>query len=546
MLLADVARTSRDAAATRSRNAKTALLARLLRALTDGERGVVVRWLSGTPGRGAQGRIGVGYASVREALAAPPAAAASLAVADVHAALGAYAAARGPGSGNARRALLADLFARAVPEERDFLAGLLTGELRQGALEGLLAEAVAQAAGAPPDDVRRAAMLAGSLPDVAEAVLGEGPAALARYRLRVLAPVQPMLAQTGEDVADALARLGPAALEWKLDGARVQVHRDGDAVRIFSRTGRDVTSALPEVAAVVRAAPARALVLDGEALAMRADGTPEPFQRTMRRFGRKLAPEDADGDAVELDPERIAPGLPLTAFFFDLLHRDGVDLLQASNAERRAALEAVIPPAHLVPRAVPRDRAEAEAFFEDALARGHEGVVAKALAAPYEAGRRGGAWLKVKRAHTLDLVVLAVEPGSGRRRGWLSNLHLGARDPATGGFVMLGKTFKGMTDAMLAWQTARLRALAVADEGHVVRVRPELVVEVAFDGLQASSRYEGGLALRFARVKRYREDKRPEDADTIETVRAIYAGATGAASDDGRASSATHPASVRT
>ncbi|HYD40306.1 MAG TPA: ATP-dependent DNA ligase [Anaeromyxobacter sp.] len=544
MLLADVARTSRDAAATRSRNEKTALLARLLRALPDGERGLVVSWLSGDP---AQGRIGVGFASVRDARATSPAAIPSLAVSEVHAALGTYAAARGPGSGNARRALLADLFARAVPEERDFLAGLLTGELRQGALEGLLAEAVAQAAGAPADDVRRAAMLAGSLPAVAEAVLGEGPAALARFRLRVLAPVQPMLAQTAEDVADALARLGPAALEWKLDGARVQVHRDGDAVRIFSRTGRDVTAALPEVAAVVRAAPARALVLDGEALAMRTDGTPEPFQRTMRRFGRKLAPGDAEGeDAVELDPERLAPGLPLTAFFFDVLHRDGADLLGASNAARRAALEAVIPPAHLVPRMVPGGAAEAEAFLEDALARGHEGVVAKALDAPYEAGRRGGAWLKVKRAHTLDLVVLAVEPGSGRRRGWLSNLHLGARDPATGGFVMLGKTFKGMTDAMLAWQTERLRSLAVSDDGYVVRVRPELVVEVAFDGIQASSRYEGGLALRFARVKRYREDKRPEDADTIETVRAIYAGTTGAASGDGRASSETQPASVRT
>jgi len=549
MLLADVARTSRDAAATRSRNEKTALLARLLRALPDGERAMVVSWLSALRQaqgeRGAYRRIGVGYASVRDALASPPADAPSLTVAEVHAALGAYAAARGPGSGNARRALLAGLFARAVPDERDFLAGLLTGELRQGALEGLLAEAVAQAAGAPAGDVRRAAMLEGSLPRVAEAVLGEGPAALARFRLRVLAPVQPMLAQTAEDVADALERLGPAALEWKLDGARVQVHRDGDEVRVFSRTGRDVTAALPEVAAVVRAAPARALVLDGEALAVRPDGTPEPFQLTMRRFGRRFAAEEA-----ALEADGLVPGLPLTAFFFDLLHRDGADLLGAGNVERRAALEAVIPAAHLVPRAVPRDAAVAEAFLEDALARGHEGVVAKALDAPYEAGRRGGAWLKVKRAHTLDLVVLAVEPGSGRRRGWLSNLHLGARDPATGGFVMLGKTFKGMTDAMLAWQTERLRSLAVADEGSVIRVRPELVVEIAFDGIQASPRYEGGLALRFARVKRYREDKRPEDADTIEMVRALYAGATGAASDgrSGRSSSEadTQPSSVRT
>jgi DNA ligase-1 len=486
-------------------------LARLLRALAADERGIVVSWLSGEV---AQGRIGAGHASVRDALAEAPGETSSLTVAEVHEALGAYAGARGPGSANVRRTLMRNLFARAVPEERDFLAGLLTGELRQGALEGLLAEAVAQAAGASAEDVRRAAMLAGSLPRVAEVVLADGPAALGRFRLHVLEPVLPMLAQTAESVAEALEALGPAALEWKLDGARVQAHRDGDEVRIFSRTGRDVTAALPEVVAAVRAAPARALVVDGEALAVRPDGTPEPFQITMSRFGRTV------------DTDRLAPDLPLGAFFFDILHRDGEDLLQASNADRRAALEGVFPAARLVPRTLPRDLAEAEAFVEDALARGHEGVVAKALAAPYEAGRRGGAWLKVKRAHTLDLVVLAVERGSGRRRAWLSNLHLGARDPATGGFVMLGKTFKGMTDAMLAWQTERLRQLAVSDDGFVVRVRPELVVEVAFDGVQASTRYEGGLALRFARVKRYREDKRAEDADTIEAVRALYAGGT--------------------
>ncbi len=526
MLLADIARTSRDAAATRSRNEKVAHLARLLRALAAEERGVAVSWLSGDPGR-----IGVGYAGVRDALAETPGETSSLTVAEVKEALGQYAGARGPGSANVRRTLMRNLFARAVPEERDFLAGLLTGELRQGALEGILAEAVAQAAGAPADDVRRAAMLAGSLPRVAEVVLADGPAALGQFRLRVLEPVLPMLAQTAEDVARALEALGPAALEWKLDGARVQAHRDGDAVRIFSRTGRDVTAALPEVVAAVRTAPARALVVDGEALAVRADGTPEPFQITMSRFGKKVAPQGAPGEVaasprrIDLDTDRLAPGLPLGAFFFDILHKDGEDLLQASNADRRAALEAVFPEAHLVPRTVPRDLAEAEAFLEDALARGHEGVVAKALAAPYEAGRRGGAWLKVKRAHTLDLVVLAVERGSGRRRAWLSNLHLGARDPATGGFVMLGKTFKGMTDAMLAWQTERLRQLAVSDDGFVVRVRPELVIEVAFDGVQASTRYEGGLALRFARVKRYREDKRAEDADTIETVRKIHAAA---------------------
>jgi DNA ligase-1 len=515
VLLADVARASRDAAATRGRREKTATLARLLRALDPPERPVVVSWLCGEAGRsGAQGRIGVGYATVRDALSAsPPAASPSLSVLEVHAALEAFAAARGPGSGGRRRTLLGELLARAPAEERDFLAGLLTGELRQGANEALVAEAVAQAAGAPVEEVRRAAMLAGALPPVAEAVLAEGPAALARFRLRLLSPVSPMLAQTAGSVGEALAALGGrAALEWKLDGARVQVHKDGDQVRVFTRALREVTAALPEVVRAVRAAPARALVLDGEALSVRPDGTPEPFQVTMRRFGRR-------GDV-----EALSPDLPLSAFFFDLLHLDGADLLAAPAAARRAALEGALPAVHLVPRIVTGEVAAAAAFLEEALARGHEGVMVKALDAPYEAGRRGGAWLKVKRAHTLDLVVLAVEPGSGRRRGWLSNLHLGARDPAGGGFVMLGKTFKGMTDAMLAWQTERLRQLAVGEEdGHVVRVRPELVVEVAFDGIQQSPRYQGGLALRFARVKRYREDKRAEDADTIEAVRALYA-----------------------
>jgi DNA ligase-1 len=302
------------------------------------------------------------------------------------------------------------------------------------------------------------------------------------------------------------------ALEWKLDGARIQVHKDGERVRVFSRSLRDVTGAVPEVVALARAAEARTLILDGEAIALRPDGSPEPFHVTMRRFGRKL------------DVDRLRPDLPLSAFFFDVLHADGEDLLARPARERWAALARAVPAAHLVPRLVTADPAQAAAFLEDALARGHEGVMVKALGAPYEAGRRGAAWLKVKRAHTLDLVVLAAEWGHGRRRGSLSNLHLGARDPASGGFAMLGKTFKGMTDEMLAWQTERLRALATEEGEWVVRVRPELVVEVAFDGIQPSPRYESGLALRFARVKAYREDKRPEDADTIETVRAIFAG----------------------
>ena len=362
-------------------------------------------------------------------------------------------------------------------------------------------------------------MLAGALAPVAAAVLGEGAAALARFQLRLLDPVMPMLAQSAADVEEALAELGgEAAFEWKLDGARVQVHRDGDAVKVFSRSLRDVTGVVPEIVAVARAAGATSAILDGEAVALRADGTPEPFQVTMRRFGRRL------------DVGEISAGLPLSAFFFDLLYLDGQDLLAMPDGERRAALERALPAAHLVPRLVTRDPAAARDFLDDALARGQEGVVAKALAAPYEAGRRGAAWLKVKRARTLDLVVLAAEWGSGRRRGWLSNLHLGARDPA-GGFAMLGKTFKGMTDEMLRWQTERLTALATSPlDDAVVEVRPELVVEVAFDGLQASPRYPLGLALRFARVKRYREDKRPEEADTVDAVRSLRGGRTLSAS----------------
>jgi DNA ligase-1 len=355
-------------------------------------------------------------------------------------------------------------------------------------------------------------MLAGDLGAVARAVATEGRPGLARFRLTVLQPVQPMLAQTAEDVGDAMARIHPASVEWKLDGARVQVHRLGDDVRAFTRNLADVTARVPEVVDAVRALPARALILDGEAIALRRTGAPLAFQDTMSRFGTKL----------ELDEQRKS--VPLSAFYFDLLHLDGDDLIDRPEHERFAALVAVLPPDLSVPRIVAEDATNAAPFMDDALARGHEGVMVKALDAPYEAGRRGAAWLKVKRAHTLDLVVLAAEWGHGRRRGWLSNLHLGARVPSSGGFVMLGKTFKGMTDAMLEWQTRRLQELETSRDEWTVYVRPELVVEVAFDGVQASTRYPGGMALRFARVKGYRPDKGPEDADTIDTVRAIHAG----------------------
>src|SRR5512138_2353019 len=509
MRVGDLARTSFAVARTPARLSKIALLADALRALAPDERAIGVAWLAGDL---PQGRIGVGWAALRRALEATAAVRApTLSVADVDRAFARIAGARGAGAGRERARALDELLGRATEDERDFLVRLVMGELRQGALEGVLAEAVARAAGLPADAVRRAAMMAGALPPVAAAALAEGAAGLARFRLRVGEPVSPMLAATAADVGEALGALGDAALEWKLDGARVQVHKDGGDVRVFSRALRDVTPAVPEVVEAVRALPARALVLDGEAIALRPGGAPEPFQATMRRFGRRL-----DVDALRRE-------LPLSALFFDALHADGEDLVARPGRERHAALAAAIPEVLRVPRLVTADPAAAGAFLEDALARGHEGVMAKALDAPYEAGRRGAAWLKVKRAHTLDLVVLAAEWGHGRRRGWLSNLHLGARDPEHGGFAMLGKTFKGMTDAMLAWQTGRLRALAIGEsDGYVVHVRPELVVEVAFDGLQVSPRYPAGLALRFARVKRYREDKRAGEADTVDAVRRIF------------------------
>jgi len=406
--------------------------------------------------------------------------------------------------------LLSELFARATADEQQFLSALAIGEVRQGALEGVILEAVAKAAGFPSDRVRRAAMLAGDLGTVATAALGDDrEAALAAFQLEIFRPVQPMLADSAPTVEEALQSADPVALEWKLDGARIQVHRRDDRVAVYTRNLNDVTAAVPEVVEAVRALPARELILDGEVIALAPDGRPFPFQITMRRFGRRL-------DVDALRAER-----PLSPFFFDVLWCDGDDLLDRPLSERLKRLDAVISPVLRVPRVVTADVTEATRFQEGALERGHEGVMVKVLAAPYAAGRRGSAWLKVKTARTLDLVVLAVEWGSGRRHGWLSNLHLGARDPATGSFVMLGKTFKGMTDELLEWQTRELLARETGREDHVVHVRPELVVEIAFNEVQSSSHYPGGVALRFARVKGYRPDKNASEADTIDAVRAF-------------------------
>jgi DNA ligase-1 len=436
-------------------------------------------------------------------------------VIDVDHAFEAIGASVGAGSQGRRRALLADLFGRATGAEAAFLRRLLGGDLRQGALAGVMVDAVARAAGLPEAEVRRALMLGGSLTAVGAAALERGAEGLAGFRLEVGRPLQPMLAQPAADLDDALERAGPSAIEWKLDGARIQAHRADDEVRVFTRTLDDITERLPEVVRAVLALPVRTAVLDGEVIALRDDGRPQPFQVTASRVGRRRP------------DERLQRARPLTPFVFDLLHLDGEDLLDRPTGERAQALEEVARSGLRVPRLVPASPAEAEAFLAGALARGHEGAMVKSLDAPYAAGRRGGGWLKVKPHHVLDLVVLAAEWGHGRRRGWLSNLHLGARDPGGGSFAMLGKTFKGLTDEMLVWQTRRLLELEVARDDWTVHVRPELVVEVAFEGVQRSARYQAGMALRFARVRRFRPDKRADEADPVDAVRAIFAGAGG-------------------
>jgi ATP-dependent DNA ligase I len=508
VLLDEVAGTSAAVANSSARLAKVERLAACLRRLEPGEVHPAVAFLSGEL---RQRQIGVGWAALRDVPG--PAAIPTLTVGEVDAAFERIGRLAGPGSQAERRRLVAELFTRATAGEQRFLIGLLSGELRQGALEGVMVEAIARAAGVPAAEVRRALMLRGSLGPVAEAALTGGVPGLRAFHLEVGRPLQPMLASTSPSLEAAMEKAGEAAVEWKLDGHRIQVHRAGTEVAVFTRTLDDITARVPEVVAAALTLPVTAAVLDGEVIALQPGGRPHPFQVTAGRVGSRL------------DVERLAQRLPLTPFLFDLLHLDGQDLLDRPGSERHAALAGAVPEPLRMPRRVPADPAEATAFLDDTLARGHEGVMVKSLAATWEAGRRGAGWLKVKPVHTLDLVVLAAEWGHGRRRGWLSNLHLGARDPGTGGFVMLGKTFKGLTDQLLTWQTGRLQQLAVGPtDGWVVHVRPELVVEIAFDGLQTSPRYPGGLALRFARVVRYREDKRPEEADTIETVRALHAG----------------------
>ncbi|BCL13512.1 DNA ligase B [Micromonospora sagamiensis] len=517
----DLAATSAAVSATSGRRAKVELLAGALRALDPAEVPAGAGWLAGEL---RQRQTGVGWAGLRDL--PPPAGVPTLTVATVDAAIDEIAAVHGAGSQARRRALLHALFAAATAAEQRMLVGLFSGELRQGAQAGLLADAVARAADVPLGAVRRALLVAGDLRAVAVAALAGGAAALAGFGLRVGRPLAPMLAQSAPTVADALAATGvPAVVDVKLDGIRIQVHRAGSDIAVFTRSLDEITARVPEVVAAVRALPARELVLDGEAIGLDATGRPLPFQETSSRAARRTTASTTGRTPVApavLAAAATTGGTVLTPYFFDLLHLDGEDLIDLPGRERWAVLAGAVDAELLVGRTEVDGPEAATEAFTAALAAGQEGVVVKSPDAPYDAGRRGAAWVKVKPRHTLDLVVLAVEWGSGRRRGWLSNLHLGARDPATGGFVMLGKTFKGLTDELLRWQTERFLSLAVQRGEHVVRVRPEQVVEIAFDGVQTSSRYPGGVALRFARVVRYRDDKSAAEADTIDAVRALH------------------------
>ncbi|UIR16505.1 ATP-dependent DNA ligase [Streptomyces spinosirectus] len=507
MLLARLAQVSQEVAATSARSRKIALLAELFRDAEADDVPIVIPYLAG---RLPQGRIGVGWKVLSSPV--PPAAEPTLTVREVDALLTGLSKVSGAGSQAERARLVGELLGAATEEEQRFLFGLLTGEVRQGALDAVAVEGLAQATEAPPADVRRAVMLAGSLQSVAQTLLAEGPAALDRFRLTVGRPVLPMLAHSASSVAEAVGKLGTCAVEEKLDGIRVQVHRDGDTVRIYTRTLDDITDRLPELTTAALELNGQRFILDGEVISFDADGRPRSFQETAGRVGSRV------------DVATAAEAVPVSPVFFDALSVDDHDLLDLPFAERHAELARLVPEPMRVRRTLvsgPDDLAEAERFLADTLERGHEGVVVKGLDAAYSAGRRGASWLKVKPVHTLDLVVLAAEWGHGRRTGKLSNLHLGARNP-DGSFTMLGKTFKGMTDAMLTWQTERLQELAVESNGYVVTVRPELVVEIAYDGLQRSTRYPAGVTLRFARVVRYREDKRPEEADTVETLLAAH------------------------
>jgi DNA ligase 1 len=493
---------------TSRKTEKVALLAELLAQTRERETELAALYLTGSL---PQGRIGLGWRTLQSAAAEAPPEGEPLTLLDVDGTCEAIAGQSGAGSADRKMRALRALLVRAREDERRFLVELFRGELRQGALEGILYDAIARAAGLPLSEVRQAAMYSGNIGEVARAALSLGAAGLARFSLRLLSPVAPMLASPADDVEAALERLGTAAFEYKVDGARIQLHKAGDDVRVFTRHLQDVTVRVPEVVEWARGLPARELVIEGETIALRADGRPQPFQVTGSRIGRSK------------DVAAARAAMPLSSFFFDCLYLEGEGaLVSLPYAERAARLARTVPEGSLLPRIVTSQEDEAERFLRQALDAGHEGLMAKSLEAPYAAGHRGFHWLKLKSAHTLDLVVIGVEWGSGRRKGWLSNLHLGARDPESGQFVMLGKTFKGLTDQVLQWQTEKLLSLEEKRDDWVVYVRPELVVEIAFSDVQESPRYPAGLALRFARVKGYRPDKPAREADTLRTVQEIF------------------------
>jgi DNA ligase-1 len=515
-LFADLVETSVQVAAVSGRLEKMREVVALLKRLPADEIAIAVHYLSGDL---PQGRIGLGPAVLRSAAAQAECGTGTLTIAAVDEALAEIAQLRGAGSSAGRAESLRQLFSNMSATERSFLFRLLAGDLRQGALEGVMIDAIASAAELPAREVRRAAMYSKSLGAIARAALLEGAAGLSRFRLELFSPVAPMLAQTATDVEEALEQLGGEVhFEWKMDGARIQVHHDANDTRVYTRGLNEVSDAVPEIIAAVRKLGDTRLVLDGEAIAIDAAGRPRPFQITMRRFGRRLKVDE------------LITELPIRAFFFDCLLCDGEDLTGLPAHERFSTFSKVVPPFLQMPKRVISSGSDAQAFYQAALDAGHEGVMAKALDSPYEAGNRGASWLKIKRVHTLDLVVLGAEWGHGRRAGKLSNLHLGALEPATGRYIMLGKTFKGLTDAMLEWQTEQFLRLEIQRASGTVYIKPDIVVEIAFSDLQTSTRYPGGFALRLARVKRYRQDKRPEDADTMESIRRIFAGQSGAPS----------------
>jgi len=509
MLFETLAETSERISVTTKKKEKVAHLVHLLRQTQGSDIALAASYLSG---RLPQGRLGIGWTMLQDAVRDLPQghSVGQPSLGDVNATLEAIASESGMGSIQRKMSLLRELLAHMEQRERRFLTNLVIGEIRQGALGGFVVEAIAQAAALPREKIGLALMFSGDIGEVARTALEKGDEGLSRFGAKLFHPISPMLASSVDDEEAALQRLGEAGWEYKLDGARIQVHRGGEEVRIFSRHLKDVTESLPEIVELVRTFPTEEAIIEGEVVALSEDGRSLPFQTTMRRFGRIQ------------DIERMQREITLAPYFFDLLYADGTSLLQAAYRERFALLTERVAPGYVMPRIVTGDEQEAQEFLRQSLEAGHEGVMAKGLDSPYVAGQRGFLWLKIKPAQTVDLVVLAAEWGHGRRRGWLSNLHLGARGPEQNSFVMVGKTFKGLTDDMLRWQTHKLFELEIARDEWTVYVRPELIVEIAFNDIQRSPRYPGGLALRFARVRRYREDKSPLEADTIATIRAIF------------------------